>query len=53
MDDDLEQHDCGACHGQGAFACVNGCHTVDCDECDGSGRLYPDDSPVPSGQEKW
>jgi DnaJ-class molecular chaperone len=47
------QHDCSACHGQGVFACEAGCHTQTCDECEGSGRLYADDSPVADGAQRW
>ncbi len=42
----VEQHDCNQCHGDGEMACVDGCHTIECAECDGSGRLWSDDSPV-------
>ena len=46
MSTEMEQHDCACCHGNGEFVCSEGCHTLDCDECEGSGRLWPDDSPV-------
>lgn len=49
MSDD-EQHDCVPCHGAGVYVCVEGCHTTPCDECDGSGRLWADDSPVPENE---
>jgi len=29
---------------------MNGCHTMECGECDGSGRLWRDDSPVPQSE---
>ncbi len=42
-----EQHDCNQCHGVGEMACVDGCHTIECDERGGSGgRLWSEDSPV-------
>jgi hypothetical protein len=45
-----EQHDCQACHGTGHFQCEDGCHSMECDECEGSGRLWADDSPVPQNE---
>jgi DnaJ-class molecular chaperone len=52
-DDEAEQHDCNVCHGDGAFSCSGGCHTRDCDECDGSGRLDADDNPVPANEVRY
>lgn len=48
-----EQHDCRVCHGEGYLSCINGCHDEDCDECDGSGRLWADDSPVPANEVRY
>lgn len=39
-------HDCAPCHGEGEFFCTDGCHAIECVTCDGSGRLWADDSPV-------
>ena len=50
---DDEQHDCVPCHGEGAFVCRDGCHTLECDECGGSGRLWSDDSPVPANEVRY
>jgi DnaJ-class molecular chaperone len=52
-DEESEQHDCNVCHGNGDFICEQGCHTQECDECDGSGRLWPDDSPVPANEVEY
>lgn len=46
MSTDIEQVPCDRCHGEGAFVCRDGCHTVECDECDGSGYLYESGEPV-------
>lgn len=43
---DEETHNCQACHGLGDFSCILGCHTISCDECDGTGELNANDEPT-------
>lgn len=31
--------DCPTCHGAGDMGCQQGCHTQDCDTCDGTGYI--------------
>lgn len=41
-----QTHACVPCHGTGTYSCDQGCHTVECDECEGTGLLTSDDEPV-------